>query len=71
MRRGEDVLGSVPMLEDEEDEGVVDLLVINANGGSMLAPCSECGQGIIRARYCFRCDAQMNLFYGDAIEEEG
>jgi len=30
---GEDVTGSVPMLEDKENEDVVDLLVVNQTGG--------------------------------------
>ena len=39
---GEDVMRLVPMLEDEEDEGVVNLLVINKSDGSILARRYRC-----------------------------
>ena len=46
---GEDLSGAVPILEDEENEGIVDLLVVNENIKSMLAMGCGYGQGVIRA----------------------
>ena len=43
----EDVMQLVLMLEDEEDEGVVDLFVVDKSGGSILKPCGRCRQGVI------------------------
>ena len=68
---GENVSGLVPMLEYEKDEGVVDLLVVDKNGDSMLVPCGGCGQGVTGAHCCPRRDAHMHLFYRDVIGEKG
>ena len=64
---GEDVSGSVTILEDE---GMVDLLVVDNNGDSMLAPCGGCGQDVTGTHRCSGYDVHMHLFCGDLIGEE-
>jgi len=65
-----DVLGLVLLLEDEEDEedkGVVGLLIVNENGGSVLATYGGCGKGVIGAHRCPECSTRMHVFFGDAM----
>ena len=58
------------MLEGEEDEGVVDLLVFDENGGLILEPCGECVQGVIGAHCGPGCDSYMRPLCGDTIGEK-
>ena len=72
--RGEDggrkyMLRLVPILEDEEDERVVNLLVVNESGGSILAPCGGYWQGVIGAYRYPGCGAHMHKFCGNEVGE--
>ena len=69
--REDDTLRLVPMLEDEEDERVVDLLIFDESRGSILKPCVGCGHGVIGAHRCPECSAHMHVFYGDELDEGG
>ena len=67
---GEDVLELGSLLEDEddkEDEGVVGILIVNKNGGSILPMCDGCGKGIIGAQRYPGCSAYMHVFFGHAM----
>ena len=59
-----------PILEDKEDEGVVDLLIVNKNDGSILAPCGACGKSIIGAYRCPGYSVYMHVFRGDDVGDE-
>jgi len=61
---GEDVAGSVLILEEEEDEDVIDLLVVDQTGGSNLAPCGGCGQCVIGVHRYPGCSAYMHVLCG-------
>ena len=60
------------MLEDEEDKGVVDLLVVDENGGSILESFGACGQDVI-GDHCYPGHGvHTYVFCGDAVcEGEG
>ena len=68
----EDVAELVPVLEDEEDKNMVDLLVVDdETGGSILKPCRGYMQGVIGAHRYPGCDTHMHMFCGDAVGEAG
>ena len=57
------------MFEDEEDEGMVNLLVADKSGRSILAPRGGCGQGI--AYHYPGYGACMHEFCCDEVGERG
>ena len=67
---GDNVLQLVPILEDEEDEGVLDLLIVEENGGSILAPCGGYGQGFIGTYHYPKYGAHIHMFYSDTVDKE-
>ena len=59
------------MLENEEDEGVVNLLVVDKSVGSIVATCGGCGQGVIGSDFCPGCGVHMHELCGDELGERG
>ena len=61
----------IPITEDEEDERLVELLVVDESGGSILKPFRGCRQSVIGVHLCPGCSAYKHLFCGDEVDEGG
>ena len=56
--------------EDEEEDRVIDLLMVDEAGGSILELCGGYLQGLTRVHCCTSCDAHIHVLCGDMAGEE-